>query len=105
MASSLYPDISERSILFLVGAVQFVNILDFMMVMPLGPDFAPKLGIPTNDLGWIGGSYTAAAAFAGVTGSLFIDKLDRKVALLAALLGLILATAFGGFAWDFNSLL
>jgi predicted MFS family arabinose efflux permease len=105
MASPLYPHISERSILLLVGAVQFVNILDFMMVMPLGPDFAPKLGIPTNDLGWIGGSYTAAAASAGVMGSLFIDKLDRKVALLAALLGLILATAFGGFAWDFRSLL
>ena len=31
---------SERLIVFLVGAVQFVNILDFMMVMPLGPDFA-----------------------------------------------------------------
>jgi predicted MFS family arabinose efflux permease len=105
MASSLYPNISERSILFLVGAVQFVNILDFMMVMPLGPDFAPTLGIPINDLGWIGGSYTAAAAIAGVLGSLFIDKLDRKTALLAALAGLIGATAFGGFAWNFNSLL
>ena len=105
MASSLYPNISERSILFLVGAVQFVNILDFMMVMPLGPDFAPKLGIPTNDLGWIGGSYTAASAFAGLTGSLFIDKLDRKTALLMALAGLMLATAFGGLAWSFQSLL
>lgn len=105
MSSPLYPHISERSILFLVGAVQFVNILDFIMVLPLGPDFAPKLGIPDNDLGWIGGSYTAAAAVAGLISSLFIDKLDRKVALLAALSGLMLATAFGGFAWDFKSLL
>lgn len=105
MSSTLYPSISERSILLLVGMVQFVNILDFMMVMPLGPDFAPKLGIPTHDLGWIGGSYTAASAVAGIIGSLFIDKLDRKVALLTALSGLILATAFGGLAWDFNSLL
>ena len=31
------PRTSERTLLFLVGAVQFVNILDFMMVMPLGP--------------------------------------------------------------------
>ena len=39
---------SERTLVFLVGAVQFINILDFMMVMPLGPDFAASLGIPTS---------------------------------------------------------
>lgn len=105
MPSSLYPNISERSILLLVGAVQFVNILDFVMVMPLGPDFAPSLGIPTNDIGWIGGSYTAASAVAGIASSLFIDKLDRKTAMLVTLMGLIITTALGGFAWNFNSLL
>ena len=60
---------SERLIVFLVGAVQFVNILDFMMVMPLGPDFARALGIPTSHLGLVGGSYTAAAAVAGLVGA------------------------------------
>ena len=47
---------SERTIVFLVGAVQFVNILDFMIVMPLGPDFAVGLDIPISKLGYIGGS-------------------------------------------------
>src|SRR2546426_12413880 len=61
----------ERAILFLVGAVQFINVLDFMMVMPLGPDFAAHLGIPTSHLGYIGGSYVAAAAVAGLLGGLF----------------------------------
>ncbi len=75
------------------------------MVMPLGPDFAPALGINTNQLGWVGGSYTAAAAVAGIIGSLFIDKLDRKLALIGAVSGLMIATAFGGLAWDFKSLL
>ena len=50
--------ISERTIVFLVGAIHFVNILDFMMVMPLGPDFATALAIPMSKLGWIGGAYT-----------------------------------------------
>ena len=36
-------NVSERKIVFLVGAVQFVNILDFMIVMPMGPDFAAAL--------------------------------------------------------------
>ena len=85
--------------------VQFINILDFMMVMPLGPDFANALAISNAELGWVGGSYTAASAFSGIICSLFMDKFDRKSALLVALSGLMLATCLGGFAWDFKSLL
>ena len=55
---------SETAIVALVAAVQFVNILDFLMVMPMGPDFAVALGIPSSKLGYIGGSYTAAARWA-----------------------------------------
>ena len=78
---------SERLIIFLVGAVQFVNILDFMMVMPLGPDFARALGISTAHLGLIAGSYTAAAAVAGIVGARFLDRFDRRKALGVALFG------------------
>ncbi len=37
----------------LVGAVQFVNILDFTIVMPLGPDFSRALGIPSSNIGYV----------------------------------------------------
>lgn len=94
--ASAHP--SERSIVFLVGAVQFINILDFMMVMPLGPDFAASLGIPTSHIGWIGASYTAAASLSGLAGSLFLDRFDRRSALAVAMLGLVLGTAAGGLA-------
>jgi predicted MFS family arabinose efflux permease len=89
---------SERTLLFLVGAVQFVNVLDFMMVMPLGPDFAAGLGIPMSQLGLVGGAYTAAAAVAGIVGASFLDRFDRRSALGAAMLGLVLGTVAGGFA-------
>lgn len=89
---------SERRIVFLLAAVQFVNVLDFMMVMPLGPDFARALGIPSSRLGIVGGSYTAAAALAGMVGMLFLDRFDRRKALATAMLGLVLGTAAGGFA-------
>lgn len=105
MSTPPFPISVERRILLLVGAVQFVNILDFMMVMPLGPDFGPALGIHVSELGWVGGSYTAAAAIAGVISSLFIDRLDRKTALMFCLAGLVVATAAGGFAWNLPSLL
>jgi predicted MFS family arabinose efflux permease len=99
------PAVREGLIIFLIGAIQFVNVLDFVMVMPLGPDFASALGISTSHIGLVGGSYTAAAAVAGVVGSLFLDKFDRRVALAVAMLGLVLGTALGGFATGLSTLL
>ncbi len=111
MDSSAAPDstadripAAERKIIFLLAAVQFVNILDFMIVMPLGPDFASALGIPTSRLGIIGGSYTAAAAVAGLVGATFLDRFDRRRALAVAMLGLVVATAIAAFAVSFEQL-
>jgi predicted MFS family arabinose efflux permease len=97
--------VSEARIVLLVGAVQFVNILDFMMVMPLGPDFSAELGIPNAQLGLVGGSYTAAASIAGLAGATFLDRFDRRKALAVTLLGLVLGTIAGGFATGLASLL
>ena len=95
---------SERTVIFLIGAVQFVNILDFMMVLPLGPFFAGPLGIPASRIGFIGGSYTAAAALSGIACSFFLDRFDRRKALGTAVAGLVAATALGGFSTGFASI-
>jgi len=95
------PHPSERTIILLIGAVQFVNILDFMMVMPLGPFFAGPLGIPASRIGVVGGSYTAAAALSGIACSFFLDRFDRRKALGVAVAGLVAATALGGFSTGF----
>lgn len=95
----------ERRIIFLVGSIQFVNVLDFMMVMPMGPDFAAALDISTAHIGLVGGIYTAAAAVSGMVGSLFLDRFDRKKALTVAMLGLALGTAVGGLATGLGTLL
>jgi predicted MFS family arabinose efflux permease len=97
--------VSERSIVWVVAAVQFVNILDFMMVMPLGPDLARALGISTAHIGLLGGSYTAAAALSGAVGSVVLDKFDRRTAICLAMVGLVLGTALGGLATGLYSLL
>lgn len=96
---------SEAWMVFLIGAVQFINIWDFVMVMPLGPDFARALGIPLSRLGLVGGAYTASAAVAGVLGSTFLDRFDRRPALAVAMTGLVVGTFGGGLAWNFESLL
>ena len=40
--------VTERAVVYLMAGVQFVNVLDFMMVNPLGPDLAESLAIPTS---------------------------------------------------------
>lgn len=95
----------EKLAIFVIAAVQFVNIVDFMMVMPLGPDFAKALGIRVSHMGVLAGAYTLAASLSGLLGSLFLDRLPRRKALVWSILGLSLGTAVGAFAWDFHSLL
>ncbi|MBK7537752.1 MAG: MFS transporter [Myxococcales bacterium] len=95
----------ERRVLWLVTLVQLVNVLDFVMVMPLGRDFARALDFPESKLGLIGGAYTLAAAFAGILSSRFLDRADRRTALAVAMAGLVAATAAGGFARDLPSMM
>ncbi|HWP94868.1 MAG TPA: MFS transporter [Gammaproteobacteria bacterium] len=97
--------LSERGLVGLIGAIQFVNILDFMMVMPLGPDFARALGIPTSQIGLVGGSYTFAAAVAAIVSARFIDRFDRRVALALAVLGLALGTLAAALAVNLATLM
>ncbi len=95
----------QRLIIGLIAVVQFVNILDFVMVMPLGPDFARALDIDPTNIGFIGGSYTVAAALAGLLGAGTLDRFERKRALLVALVGLSVGTALGAFAVGLKTLL
>lgn len=96
--------VSEGMIVFLIGAIQFVNILDFVMVMPLGPDFARALDIDVAKIGLIGGSYTLAASVSGIVGSFFLERFDRRKALGVAMMGLVVGTFAGGFAQGLGSL-
>lgn len=102
-AAQLSP--RQRGIALLIAAVQFVNILDFVIVMPLGPELAKGLAIPESHLGYVGGAYTAAACVSGLVGSLFLDRFDRRKALAVAMLGLVAGTASGALAVDLPTLL
>jgi predicted MFS family arabinose efflux permease len=95
---------SERRIVLLLAAVQFVNILDFMMPSPLGPQFAAELGIETSQLGIVISSYTLAAGVAGLLGAFLLDRFDRRDALAVTLTGLALGTGGAVLASDLPSL-
>jgi predicted MFS family arabinose efflux permease len=103
-ANDMRPAISERKLVFLIGAGQFINTLDFSMVLPLGPDFGKALGIPVSKLGMVSASYIVAEVAAGIAGAFFLDRFDRRRALAVALTGLVVGTAACGLATGFVSL-
>ncbi|MEB3297992.1 MAG: MFS transporter [Candidatus Sericytochromatia bacterium] len=88
----------ERRLVLGLSALQFVHVLEFMIVMPLGPDLGRALGVSSEHLGIFGGAYTLAAFVAGLAGSFVLDRFPRDRALFWSALGLIVATCLCGFA-------
>lgn len=83
---------SELGLLLVLALVQFTHIIDFMIVMPLGAQFMTIFDITPKQFSWIVSSYSATAFLAGFLSALFIDRFDRKYALLVLYLGFILGT-------------
>lgn len=92
-------------ILATLVAVQFTSIIDFMIVMPLGPQILAALEINGAQFGWIISSYTFAAGLAGFLAAPFVDRFDRKSAFLVLYVGFIAGTLACGLAPDFWLLL
>lgn len=90
--------LSEGAVLLLLAALHFANLVDFMMVMPMGPDFAHALGIPMSKLGVIGSAYTFSAFAVGLIGARWLDRWPRRQALVWAAAGLGVSTLAGAFA-------
>lgn len=82
----------ERLILLILAAIQFTNIVDFMIMMPMGDILQKSLEITPGQFGWLVSSYGLAAGFTSFLGVFYLDRLDRKKALLAAYLGFMLGT-------------
>lgn len=84
--------INERLLLILLGAIQFTNIVDFMIMMPMGDILQKELHISPAKYGLLVSSYGIAAFLTAFAGVFYLDRLDRKKALLAAYLGFMLGT-------------
>lgn len=99
------PPRQERVLTLLLAGVQFSHLLDFMIIMPLGPEFIRRFGITTAQFGAMVSSYTLASAAMGVLGLFWLDRFDRKRTLLAIFAGFILSTMACGAATGYVSML
>jgi predicted MFS family arabinose efflux permease len=72
----------ERWLLGTLGAVQLVNVLDFMVPMPLGAPLMRLFGLTPTQFGLLVSVYMVTAAAAGFAVSFVVDRFDRRSMLL-----------------------
>src|SRR5262249_57755554 len=83
---------AEWLLLLVLAAMQFTHSMDFMIMMPLGPQCRQELSISTQQFAIVVSSYGFSAAIAGLLAAFFIDRFDRRNTLLALYAGLIAGT-------------
>ncbi|MBL8851458.1 MAG: MFS transporter [Planctomycetaceae bacterium] len=94
----------EQLVLLILAAVQFTTIVDFMIVMPLGPQLMRTLHITPAQFGLIVSSYTFAAGAAGLVASSIVDRFARRTAFLVLYVGFLLGTLACGLAPTYHML-
>ncbi|MES2734129.1 MAG: MFS transporter [Bacteroidota bacterium] len=106
-ADSLHSDTyfftpqQEKWLLFILSAIQFTHILDFVIMMPLGPQLIRVFGINPQQFSLLVSAYTVSAGVSGFAGSFFIDRFDRRLALLWLYIGFSLGTLACALAPDY----
>jgi predicted MFS family arabinose efflux permease len=98
-------ELRERSLLIILAGVQFTHLMDFMVLMPLGPQFMRIWDITASEFAVLVSAYTLSGAIASVLCALYIDRFDRKRALILLYGGFVVSTFLCAAATDFGWLL
>ena len=91
--------------LLILAGIQFCHVLDFMIMMPLGPFLIQALGISTHEFGLLVASYSFSAAVSGLLMAPIVDRFERKRFLLGIFLAFAVATFMCAVAPSFQLLL
>ena len=103
-----HPTLSPRRELWLlltIAGIQFTHILDFMIMMPLGPQFTRLFGISDAQFGLLVSAYTLSAGVSGLAAATYVDRFDRKRLLLTLYVLFALATLACGLAPGYGFLM
>jgi len=94
------PLTARRELLLLLSlaGIQFTHIVDFMIMMPLGPQLTRLFDISFAEFGLLVSAYTVAAGLSGLFATTFIDRFDRKRLLLTLYVLFALTTVACGMA-------
>ncbi len=73
---------AERRLLWLLAFTQFTIIMDFMVMMPLGPQIMRAFDISPAAFATAVSAYSWCAGLSGLFASIYIDRFDRRSLLL-----------------------
>ena len=101
---SHYETRREKTILLILAAVQFTTIVDFMIVMPLGPQLMRTMHINPAQFGVVVSAYTFAAGAMGLVASSIVDRYSRRSTFMVCYTGFLVGTLLCGLAPSYHSL-
>jgi len=80
---------SEWGLVLLLSLIQWVHIMDFMIMMPMGPLLMDHFTVSPSQMAVAVSLYALAAGMIGLVGSHFMDRWPRRTTIvtLSALLG------------------
>ncbi len=96
---------AETLLIFLLACIQFTHIVDFMIIMPLGPQITRLMNISQQQFSYLVSSYTLAAGVSGFLSSFFVDFFDRKKILILFFVGFTLGTIACGLVESYAAFL
>ena len=95
----------EFWLLLTLAGIQFTHIVDFMVMLPLGPQLIALFNISDAQFGWLISSYTFAAGASGLLAALYVDRFSRKKLLLSLYVLFALSTLACALAPSYDMLM
>ena len=95
----------KKWIIVVLAMISFTHIMDFMVLMPLGPKLMNIFQISPHQFSLLVSVYSFAAGIFGFLGSLVFDRIDRKHALVGCYIGFLCGTLFCALAPSYPFLL
>lgn len=83
---------NEKALLWTLAAINFIHIVDFMILMPLGPQLMRIFDISPSEFSLLVSSYTFSAGISSFLGAFFLDRFDRKKILIWVYVGFTIST-------------
>ncbi len=95
----------EKLLLFILSCINFTHIIDFMIMMPLGPQLMQIFDISPRQFGFVVSAYGLSAGVSGFLSAFFVDNYDRKKVVLFAYIGFVAGTFACAFAPTYEFLI
>lgn len=95
---------AEKLLLFVLACLNFTHIMDFMIMMPMGPQLMRFFDLNPQQFSFIVSAYSLSAGISGFLFSFWADRFPRKYILLVAYSGFVIGTIGCGLAPTYTML-